>query len=494
MSDRNGWHSARSHIVFLLALLSAFAVVWWLERWESGPPSTSVAQAFTPAEDMQAPPPRLEALSAEEMEGARDAWAYFAANIQPDTGLANSVGNYPSTTMWDTGSFLLAAVAAERLGVLSREGFDGVVGPALESLARLPLYDGLLPNKAYDTTTLAMVDYANTPTEEGIGWSALDLGRVLVPLHVILRSYPEHAAAVGAVVDRWDLGSAVQDGVMVGALPAEGDGTEIVQEGRLGYEQYAARAFALWGFDVTEAQRAEAHLELVGVFGVEVPSDSRDPEVLGAHTHTVSEPYLLSALEFGWDARLADLAWRVYRAQERRHEETGVLTAVTEDHLNRAPFFVYSAVVANGEPWAVLTDTGEAAPDARTLSTKAAMGWDALYRTPYTAQLVEAVAPLRTAQGWGAGLFEADGAPNDVLASNTNAVILEALHWRAFGPMLRPEGLLEEREPSPAGSPLRANPEQQDQLPVGPALRTSEDDTDRELAVRPELLEASDQE
>jgi hypothetical protein len=441
MSERNGWRSARSHIVFLLALLTAFAVVWWLEQWESGASGTSRAQAWAPMEDMVAPPPPFEPPSAGAMQGARDAWAYFAANIRPETGLADSVGGYPSTTMWDTGSFLLAAVAAERLGVISRDEFDGVVRPALESLARLPLFDGRLPNKAYDTQTLAMVDYANAPSERGIGWSALDIGRVLVPFHVILRSYPEHAAAVAAVVDRWDLGAAVQDGVMVGALPDEGGGVAIVQEGRLGYEQYAAKGYALWGFDVTEAQRAEAHLDLVGVYGVEVPVDARDPEELGAHTHTLSEPYILSALEYGWDARLADLAWRVYRAQEARHAETGLLTAVTEDHLNRAPHFVYSTVVANGEPWAVLTDTGEAAEDARTLSAKAAMGWDALYRTPYTAELAEAVAPLRTAQGWGAGIFEAGGEPNDVLASNTNAVILEALHYRALGPLLHPQGL-----------------------------------------------------
>ena len=33
--------------------------------------------------------------------------------------------------------------------------------------------------------------------------------------------------------------------------------------------------------------------------------------------------YLLSVLEYGWDTRLRDLGWRVYRAQERRFEEKG---------------------------------------------------------------------------------------------------------------------------------------------------------------------------
>jgi hypothetical protein len=438
MTPRNGWRSARGHIVFILALITAFAVVWWLEQWETGGQRT--VAAWSPDPSIEAPPPPFTALGEEETESARAAWAYFENNIQPETGLANSVAGYPNTTMWDTASFLLAGVAAERLGILPTQDFDAIMGRALESLAALPLFDGKLPNKAYDTRSLAMVNYANEPTEEGIGWSALDIARALVPLQVLMRDYPQHAAAAAAVLDRWDLSAAVQDGVLMGALPGE-DGYSLVQEGRLGYEQYGAKGFALWGFPISEALRPETHLEWAEVEGIEVPSDRRDPEELGALAPTVSEPYILAALEYGWDGRLADLAWRVYRAQEARHGETGILTAVTEDHLDRDPRFIFSSVVADGEPWAVLTDAGEKAEEFRLLSTKAALGWDALYGTPYTTQLVEAVAGLRTPEGWLAGTYEATGEPNAVLAANTNAVVLEALHYRAFGPILNPRGL-----------------------------------------------------
>lgn len=435
MTPRNGWRSARGHIVFLLALISAFAVVYVLEQWETEAP-TVAAWAADP--DAPAPPPPLEPLSPAQVESARAAWAFFEGNTQPDTGLVSSIAGYPATTMWDTGSYLLAAVAAERLGLVSRSEFDRRMSQALESLARLPLYDGRLPNKSYDTTTLAMTDYANNPTEEGIGWSALDVGRLLVPLEVLLTHYPDHAAAVQAVLDSWDLGAATENGLMIGAMPSEG-GYERVQEGRLGYEQYAARGFALLGYDVGEAVRAESHLDWIDVDGVEVPVDRRSPEEFGAHAPTLSEPYVLAALEYGWDTRLRDLAWRVYNAQERRHAETGLLTAVTEDHLDRAPHFIFSSVAANGEPWAVLTDAGEDAAEFRILSTKAAMGWHALYRTPYTEELAQAVDGLRTPNGWQGGRFEASGETNAVLAANTNAVVLEALHYWAFGPLLHPE-------------------------------------------------------
>lgn len=479
MTSHNGWRSARGHIVFLLALVTAFAVVYGLEQWETGGAASeadgaATFAAWTPDPETPAFAPPFEPLDSARMEAARAAWAFFETNIQPETGLASTVANFPSTTLWDTGSFLLAAIAAERLDVIDRATFDEVVAPALDSLARMPLFDGRLPNKAYDTISLAMVNYVNEPTEEGIGWSALDIGRALVPLHVLMRDYPDHAEAVEAVLDHWDLGAAVAGGVMVGALPGE-ESYEIVQEGRLGYEQYAAKAFALFGLDVGEALRVETHLEWVDVYGIEVPSDARSYEELGAHTHTVSDPFLMVAFEFGQDARLADLAWRVYQAQERRFAETGLLTAVTEDHLDRAPYFVYSTVVGNGEPWAVLNSTGEPVDGFRILSTKAAIGWDALYRTPYTGQLMEAVADLRTPEGWGAGLYEEVAEPNDVLTANTNAVVLEALHWRAFGPMLRPEGLPKEQEPSPVGPALRANAEGGDLNPAGPALRETSD-------------------
>ncbi len=436
MTTHNGWRSARGHIVFLLALVTAFATVYALEQWETE--ESALASAWGTDPDVLAPAPPFEALTPEQQEAANTAWAFFEGNTQPNTGLVNSVAGYPATTMWDTGGYLLAAIAAERLGVLSREEFDRRMAQVLDSLAQLPLYDGRLPNKSYDTTTLAMTDYSNNPTEAGIGWSALDVGRILVPLEVLLAHYPEHAGAVQAVLGRWNLSAAVREGQMVGAQPTEA-GYDLVQEGRLGYEQYAARGFELFGYDMGEADRVEAQLDWAEVEDVAVPVDRRDPEEFGAHTHTLSEPYVLAALEFGWDTRLRDLAWRVYQAQERRHANTGILTAVTEDHLDRAPHFVFSSVIANGEPWAVLTDTGEDAEEFRILSTKAAFGWHALYRTDYTALLANAVQDLRTTDGWQAGHYESLGKPASVLAANTNAVILEALHYWALGPMLHPK-------------------------------------------------------
>ena len=42
---------------------------------------------------------RHGALTPREMEMARAAWSYFEARFQPETGLVNTVGAYPSTTL-----------------------------------------------------------------------------------------------------------------------------------------------------------------------------------------------------------------------------------------------------------------------------------------------------------------------------------------------------------------------------------------------------------
>lgn len=79
--------------------------------------SLSGAQAATglPAAEYA---PRSGELTPREMTIARNAWQYFVANFQPTTGLVNAVNKYPSTTMWDSASYLAAMTAARELGIM----------------------------------------------------------------------------------------------------------------------------------------------------------------------------------------------------------------------------------------------------------------------------------------------------------------------------------------------------------------------------------------
>ncbi|MEL6764567.1 MAG: DUF3131 domain-containing protein [Cyanobacteria bacterium J06607_6] len=123
-------------------------------------------------------------LSESEQQYAAAAWQYFVNNRQPDTGFTNAANQYPSGTLWDQGNYLMALNAARWFGLIEQSEFDNQLNQLLTSLGEMPLVDGALPNKVYNSATGEMVDYSNEPTEEGIGWSALDIGRLLTAFHI----------------------------------------------------------------------------------------------------------------------------------------------------------------------------------------------------------------------------------------------------------------------------------------------------------------------
>ncbi|PSR16691.1 hypothetical protein C8255_16525 [filamentous cyanobacterium CCP3] len=378
-------------------------------------------------------------LTPAEQAYAQSAWNYFRNNVQPDTGLTNAADDYPSSTLWDQGNYLTALNAARWLGLIDQAEFDGRLNPFLTSLSQLPLFEGTLPNKAYNSATGATTDYGNNPTSRGIGWSALDLGRMLAAFDVVRTCHPQYSDWLAGIVSSWNVAASVQDGQLYGATVLPDGSTLKVQEGRLGYEEYAARGYYAWGFEVPQALAYEP-FTLVDVYGLQIPVDQRDYQTTNANNYVVSESYILDAIEFGLQGELADYSRRVFEAQKRRYEATGLLTAVSEDNINGPPHFLYSTVYANGVPWAVITEANQPYPDLRTLSTKAAFGWRYLYPDdPYAQQIFDAVKDrTNSGQGYYAGIFESglsDPEPpiNDILTGNTNGLILEILYYKARG-------------------------------------------------------------
>ena len=131
-------------------------------------------------------------------------------------------------------------------------------------------------------------------------------------------------------------------------------------------------------------------------------------------------------------------ATSIYEAQEARYRATGIFTAVSESHIDVEPYFVYSSVWGGGDPWAVLTFKGERLDSKRTTTTKVAFAWDALFGTEYTKALVGSIAALGDPErGWPEGVYEADGKTNGSITTNTTAVVLASLAFKAFGPLIR---------------------------------------------------------
>jgi hypothetical protein len=438
VSFLRGLLAGRSHLAFLVGLGAAFATVKAIGGVGETAAPWDVFAASAP--DARKLPLRGRGpLTPGEERLARAAWRYVERNTDPTTGLTASVKGHPATTMWDLGSQLLAVLAAEDLGLVTRAEASRRLGRAVASLAAMPLAEGRLPNKSYDTRTLAMVDYDGSPAPAGVGWSALDVARVLVPLRLVTVRHPELTARVRQAVSRFSLESLTDGAELRGATRRPGGALETHQEGRLGYEQYAARALLAWGVVAPVSLDHRAHLAFAVVGGETVPQDARSPrEHGGAHAAVLSEPWILGAIEGGFDAVTLPIARAVLRAQERRFEATGKVTAVSEDALDRAPWFVYSAIVNGEETWTAVASDGRSDPAHLTFSTKAAVAWGVLFDGSYPDRLLEAAhALVSEGEGLWAGRHDATGEVNRVLSLNTNAVVLEALAYRVRGPPLR---------------------------------------------------------
>jgi hypothetical protein len=452
MSFRENLLKARGHIIFLVALAVGLVMVIGLENMiakntdaqamKSDLGSGTELKQTTPMAAFDDVTPLPLAIVGETSDAdlayAQIAWRYFENNTHPETGLVNSADKYPSTTMWETGSYFVAVISANLLGLIDEQEAKARLSLALDTLSGMRLFDDMLPNKAYNVQTAELVNYANKPVERGLGWSALDIARLVGTLAQVMQHYPELAPQVNALLSHWDLSQMVEDGQLIGGNLSDGV-LRRDQEGRVGYGQYAAKAMMLFGYDMYRAYDAEEHLMIKDVLGQPIPVDDRLHRNV-TPAFVVSEPYVFDGLEFGFDARSHRFATAIYKAQEARYAETGILTAVSESHLDEAPYFAYSSVWGGGAPWAVMTFQGERLDSKRTLTTKTAFAWYALFGTEYAQELVTAVAPLGDPErGWPEGIYEADGSTNGSTTTNTNAVILAALAFRAFGPLIRAE-------------------------------------------------------
>lgn len=368
-------------------------------------------------------------------EAADVAWRYVTRYYVPSTGLVAAVPNYDYATIWDIASGLAAIYCAGELNLIDRKEADARLLRALETLARYPLFEATAFNKVYSVTTGSMVDRAERHSESGYGWSTTDIGRLLIWLRVLATSREALSEPAGAVARRLDYGRLIEGGYLWGEdADARGERRRY-QEGQIGYEQYAARGFALWGHPAEHALDFERNALPITVMGQPLVADLRQRDRL------TSDPFVLSGLELGWEPREAPLARALLAAQRERHARTGIVTMVGEDALAEPPhFFYYYGVFANNRAFGLDVQTPRAFVDGpRWISTKAAFGWHALVPSAYTLRAVRAVAPAAGPAGWASGVYERGGSTN-VPNINTAAVVLEAALYQRLGrPILQRE-------------------------------------------------------
>jgi len=367
---------------------------------------------------------------------AKIAWSYFEKNYNPETGLVNSVDGYPSTTMWDTGSALAAFIAARELGFIEQKEFDDAVMKLIGSLQAMELFEDKAPNKVYHTKTLAMVDYANNPVKGGIGVSVLDLARLISWMNTLQCMHPKYANPAASALSRWDYSELISNQEMYGMArdPLTGK-VEILQEGRLGYEQYAGKIFDRAGFPVDTAKSYEnEHRTETDILGVSIAHDSRDPRIYNANNYVVTESYAMDAMELGIDNENRELLTKIFEVQKKRWQQTGIVTAISEDNINQEPWFLYNTIFNAGVEFNTTTDTGVQYDHLKSVSTKAAISMALLFPDDeYSQALVGAVeSAYSDGSGWYSGVYERGGY-NDVATANTNGVILSTLLYKKYG-------------------------------------------------------------
>ena len=379
-----------------------------------------------------------------DLSAAKQAWQYFEQNWQEKTGFVNAVENYPWTTLWDQGSAILGIHSARQLEIIDPGEFERKISKLLSTLETLPLPATGLPNKAYSTTTGEMRQLDNTPDSEGkSGWSALDTARFLIALHTLKIHYPEYSAKIDKIVSRWDLSKLEQDGWLYGGIPTQPGEIKYFQEGRLGYEQYAAYGLKLWGIEAINALH-NPPTKNIEVEGITLKADQRNYANSNAGNYLTNDPYLLWGLEMGWSNDNKSQVINLLQAQEKRYQSTGILTAVNEDSLDRFPHFLYYSVYANGDRWNAITPQGKSFPELKFLSTKAAFAASALFpNNSYTQSLKQAVNQTAIKnRGYPGGIYEDQNlGVNKVFNVNTNAVILESILYqqRQGCPLVFPE-------------------------------------------------------
>jgi hypothetical protein len=374
-------------------------------------------------------------LNEEEMEIAKIAWKYFENNTIPETGIVNSVDKYNSTTLWDIASSIHAFLSAYELGIISKDELDKRINQLFNSLLNLKLFQDKLPNKVYNSIIMSMSTYDNRPTETGIGWSAMDIGRFLGACKRLVFNYPQYNYLVKNIVNKWQLKYVIEDGTLMGIGLSFKDGVEKrVQEGKLGYEEYCAKGFVQMGFDASNALLYTDFLSFVDVNGIKIGTDSREVKHHPSYNYVLSDPYILDGIEYGFDVNSLELAYRVFLAQKKQAVNENKLICVGETHIDQAPYFIYNSIFTNGKKWNCVSESGEDANNLKTFSTAAAFGWFYLFDDSYSEKLFNKAKKLYNKDlGFYSGYYQKNQKVNEALTCNVNSLVLCALTYKKNG-------------------------------------------------------------
>jgi hypothetical protein len=353
---------------------------------------------------------------------AKKAKHYIERNWNTDTGLIDSVQGYHHATLWDIASGIAAILALENLQLISQQDANSRLDKTLSTIAIMPLYSDLLPNREYNTHTGLPSGTFSNSASNGNGWSALDIGRMLIWLQITKHYKPELATQIKRITQRWQLNRAIHNKTLFGELRTK-KGTSYRQEGRLGYLQYAALGYQFAGFDVSAAFTQE-NTEMILQDNIPLYIDQRNLPFF------TSDSYLLHAIEMGDPDAWWNQLQALYKLQLRQYNKTNQLWIFAEDAMSKPPWFSYNNINIYGKAWASTTISGKSIINPQIFSNKAAFAFSVLFDDDFSQKLAKTVITNSlSTQAIPTGLYQ-DGRINTAFNINTNSLILVSLWFK----------------------------------------------------------------
>lgn len=374
---------------------------------------------------------RREAPTTRDRTAAATAWSYFCAYGNKETGLAPSRAGGHAVTLADIGRQILGVLAAQSLALAGEAEARTRLIRITGALTEIPLGPRRLPLRLYRADTM-------TAATRDPGWSAPDVLTLAGALLSLQHVHADFRPVTAGLLKGWNLKALIRDGRLVGATAGPNGRREemlLYHQGRIGTEQAAAQVATMLGLPAEAAAQFGPISTTAPGSDHSAPIDIRGPGPLDPIHHSVPDPTLWSALQFGWNREGLVHAAALLSVARQRFQRLGAPTGYGLYAVDRAPGWISSAPGLSSDRIDLRAPDGRAMRDVAALATGTAFAWEALFATPYARHLRAIAAEAHRSDGFAPAMCERTGRPINTATAYTNALVLASLSYRAHGPV-----------------------------------------------------------